>query len=120
MGRVLAFLSDHGIPRRDVFVRSDQEAAIEHTVEEVEKRRAASGGGKWLAQHSPGGSSASSGVVEQAIQSVQGHTRVAKVALEKRLGVEASVENPLADWMVEYSAYHLSRCKVGHDGKTAD
>lgn len=100
MGRLLVFLSDIGRLHGDLVVRSDQEVAINHVVEEVRKRRASSGGGKCILEQSPVGSSASNGVVERAIQLVQGQARVMKVALEKRLGVEAFVENPLADWMV--------------------
>lgn len=41
------------------------------------------------------------------------------MAIEERLGVEPSVDNPLADWLVQYSAHMRNRCEVGHDGKMA-
>lgn len=41
------------------------------------------------------------------------------MALEKRRGVEMSVDNPLVDWVVGYSTHLLNRCEVGHDGETA-
>lgn len=53
--------------------------------------------GKRIVEHSFVGSSAANGRVERSIQSVQGQVRLMRLALEKRLRVEVSVENPLVD-----------------------
>ena len=66
----------------DILVKSDQEAAICRIVNEVGRLRAAGGGGRFIIENSPVGSSASNGVVERAKQSVQGQVRVMKLALE--------------------------------------
>ena len=57
-------------------------------IDETGRARAVGGGGKWMKEHSPVGSSASNGLVERAIQSVQGQVRVLKLALEGRWSVE--------------------------------
>lgn len=69
---VMVILSETGRLHVDVVVRSDQEAAIKHSVEEVGERRASDGGGKWIVEHSPVMSSASHGVVVRVMQSGQG------------------------------------------------
>ena len=82
--RVLAFLSEIGCLYGDVIVKSDQEPALISLVEDVGRRRAAVGGGRWICENSPVGSSASNGVAERAIQSVQQQVRVLKLALEDK------------------------------------
>ena len=82
--RTLAFLEEIGCLHPDVSVKSDQEAACKCLVAEIGKMRAMKGGGKWIVENSQVGASASNGVVERVIQSVQGQIRVMKLALEKR------------------------------------
>ena len=88
-------------------------------VNEVARLRAAAGGGKFIVEASPVGSSTSNGVVERAIQSVQGQVRVLKLALERRWGVLIPARHCVIPWLVEYAAYLLNRFEVGQDGKTA-
>ena len=68
---------------------------------------------------SPVGSSASNGLVERAIQSVQGQVRVMKDALETRWGVRLGAKHSVVPWLIEYAAVLLNRFEVGKDGKTA-
>jgi len=117
--RVLAFLTEVGCMHKDVIVKSDQEPSIASIVNEIGKMRAMEGGGRWIVESSPVGASASNGVVERAIQSVQAQTRVLKLALEKRWGVDIPVRHAAIPWAVEYSAFLLNRYEVGHDGRTA-
>ena len=72
-----------------------------------------------MVEYSPVGASAPNGVIERAIQSVQAQVRVLKLALENRYKVELPVKHVLIPWMIEYAAFLLNRCEVGHDGKTA-
>ena len=65
-------LEEVGCKHQDVIVKSDQEASINSLVDEVGKMREVEGSGRWVKEHSPVGSSASNGLVEMAIQSVQG------------------------------------------------
>jgi hypothetical protein len=74
--RCLAFLKEIGCEACDVIVKSDNEPAITSIISEVGRMRAASGGGRWIVENSPVGSSASNGVVERAIRSVTQQIRV--------------------------------------------
>ena len=87
-------------------------------MEEVGKTRAQRGGGRFVVENSPVGSSQSNGVAEKAIQSVQGQVRVLKLALEKRRGIQIPHRHSVMPWVVEYAAFLLNRYEVGHDGKT--
>lgn len=100
-------------------MRPDQKVAIKLIVEEVGKRAgcpkaAASGSSSTVLW----GRVPLMWVVERAIQSVQGGARVMRLAIEKRLGAELSVDTPLLDSLVEFSDV-LNMCEMGHDGKTA-
>ena len=68
--RALAFLSDVGCLHGDLIVRSEQEPAITSLVNEVGRLRGAAGGGRFIVEASPVGSSGSKGRMERAIQSV--------------------------------------------------
>ena len=80
--RIVAFLHETGCLHGDIIVRSDQELAVMSIIEEVGKIRAQRGGGRFVVENSPVGSSQSNGVAEKAIQSVQGQVRVLKLALK--------------------------------------
>lgn len=116
--RVLAFLKEVGIEAGDVIVKSDQEPAIMSLVDTIGRLKVAKGG-RWIVEASPVGSHASNGVVERAIQSVQGQVRVMKDALEAKWKVKIPAASAVIPWLMEYSAYLLNRFEVGHDGKTA-
>ena len=79
------------------------------------KIRAQSGGVRFVVENSPVGSSQSNGVAKKAIQSVQGHVRVLKLALEKRWGINIPHRHSVIPWVVEYAAFLLNRT----NGKTA-
>ena len=117
--RTMAFLEEIGCKHMDLVVKSDQEPAIQAIVDEVGRRRAAIGAGRFVVEHSPVGASASNGVAERAIQSVQGQVRVLKLALEDRLQVKIPHRHPVVPWIMEYAGFLLNRFEVGRDGKTA-
>ena len=116
--RVLAFMKELGIEGQDVIVKTDQEPAIKHLVDEIGRRKAEMGG-RWIKENSPVDSHASNGVVERGIQSVQGQVRVMKGALEARWGVKIGSNHAVVPWIMEYASHLLNRFEVGHDGKTA-
>ena len=70
-------------------------------------------------ENSPVYASPSNGIVERAIQAVQGQVRVLKFAAEERLQVELAVGHAIWPWLIEHAAFLLNRGEVGHDGKTA-
>ena len=78
--RTLAFSKEIGCLHPDVIVKFDQEAASKSLVEEIWKMRAMKGCGKWMVKNSQVGASASIGVVKKTIESVQGQTRIMKLA----------------------------------------
>ena len=70
-----------------------------------------------MRENSPTGDSKSDGVVERAIQSVEGMVRVLKLALEMRLQVKMPTKHPIIPWLVEYASFLLSPFEVSSDGK---
>jgi len=116
--RVGAFIKELGIDHLDIVAKSDQEPSIKKFVEDVGKSRGGSSG-RWITEFSPVKSSASNGVVERGIQSVQGQIRVLKDALEDRWKREISAVECIVPWIVEWSAHVLNRFEVGKDGRTA-
>ena len=116
--RVWAFMKEVGIEHLDVIVKSDQEPAIKHLVDEIGRRKAETGG-RWIRENSPVGSHASNGVVERAIQSVEGQVRVMKSGLEDKWGLKIEAKHAMIPWIMEYASHLLNRFEVGHDGKTA-
>jgi hypothetical protein len=82
--RIVAFMKEIGVVHGDVLVKTDQEPAIMAIIEEGGRVRAAEGGGRYVIEQSPVGSSASNGIVERAILGVEQQARVLKRALEDR------------------------------------
>ena len=83
--RIVAFLHETGCLHGDIIVRSDQEPAVMSITEEVGKIWAQRGGGRFVVENSPVGSSQSNGVAERKPFSLY-RVRVLKLALEKTLG----------------------------------
>ena len=84
--RVVGFLREVGCLHGDMVMKSDQEPALRSVVEDVGRLKAAEGGGRYVAEYSPVGASQSNGMIERAIQSVTGQTRVLLSALEEKWG----------------------------------
>ena len=116
--RVNAFIKELGIEHLDVVAKSDQEPAIKKVVEAVGRHRG-EGAGRWITEFSPVGKSASSGVVERGIQSVQGRVRVLLDALEVRWKRTIATDECILTWIVEWAARSLNRLEIGKDGRTA-
>ncbi len=117
--RIVAFMKEIGVVHGDVLVKTDQEPAIMAIIEEAGRVRAAEGGGRYVIEQSPVGSSASNGIVERAILGVEQQARVLKSALEDRWGVSIGAKHSVVPWLVEYAAVLTNRFEVGKDGKTA-
>ena len=73
--RVVAFLAEVGGLHGDIIIKSDQEEAIKSIVNAVTRMKFEKGSGRVVPEGSPVKSSGSNGVVERAIQSVQGGRR---------------------------------------------
>ena len=59
------------------------------------------------------------GVIERAIQAVEGHIRTMKSQLDERYKVKIDIGHPIITWLCEYSTYLANRLEVGKDGKTS-
>ena len=81
--------------------------------------RAEVGGGRTIPEASPAYSSASNGLVDRGVQSVEAQIRVMRSALEEKWKAAISENHEIWASLVEYSGYLLNRCEVGHDGKTS-
>ena len=74
---------------------------------------------RYVVEYSPVGASQSNGMIERAIQSVSGQTRVLLSALEEKWGCSIPYDHPPICCIVEYASVLLNRFKVGVDGRTA-
>ena len=79
--RINAFIRELGLEGQDVVLRSDQEPALQDLLREVGKRRIPA---KTFYEVSPVGSSASNGIAERGVQTIERKIRVLKDALERR------------------------------------
>ena len=75
-------------------------------------------GQRFSVEMSPAYSSASNGVVERGVQTVQGQFRVLRSAVEEKWGVKLETAHSIWPWLVEYASFLINRGKVGHDRKT--
>jgi hypothetical protein len=117
--KCLEFFAECGSRSGDIIVKTDQEPAIAFLVKDLVAERGDEKGSRTIVEHSPIASSGSNGVVERAVQTVEGQIRVLKLALEERLGVKVPASSCIVAFLAEYSAYLLNRLEVGKDGKTA-
>lgn len=75
--------------------------------------------GRTVHESSPVGSSQSNGLIERAIQDVEGRARTMKLAFESHLGEKTPSDHNIVPWLVEYAAVLLNRGQVGQVGKIA-
>ena len=106
-------MREFGCELEAVIVKTDIEPAFLSVVEMVARLRAAKGGIRMAVENSPVHSSKSDGLIERAIQTVQGQIRTMKSALEDKWGVELKIDHPVWPWLVEYAALLLIRGEVG-------
>ena len=135
--RTLTFLKEIGLEGADIVLKSDQEPALKDLLNTVAARRSATSKiercdedeqsgdksaqavGRTVHESSPVGSSQSNGLIERAIQDVEGQVRTLKLAFESHLGQQIPSDHNIIPWLVEYAAVFLNRGQVGQDGKTA-
>ena len=114
--KVLEFIRLCGAEETDIVIKSDQEPAIAVLVRDVVQARR---GAATVVEKSPVASSGSNGVVERAIQSVEGLIRTLKCACEARWGIQLRPDEKTVIFIAEYAAYLLNKLEIGKDGKTA-
>ena len=114
--KVLDFLKQCGAEETTIILKTDQEPAIEALVKDIV---AARGQALTIVEKSPVGSSGSNGVVERAVQGIEGQMRTMKSALEDRLRTKLKPDDRVLMFLAEYAAHLVNRLEVGKDGKTA-
>ena len=118
--RCLDFIKENGDAERDILIKTDQEPAIQLLIKEVVEARAE---GKTLVEESPvkftASSSGSAGVVERAVQEMEGKIRAIFLGLEERLGRQLDARERIVAFIPEYAAYLMNKLFVGEDGKVA-
>jgi hypothetical protein len=117
--KCLEFFVECGFRTGDIVIKTDQEPAIKFLVKDLVAERGSEPGHKTLVEESPVQSSGSNGVVERAVQTIEGQVRVLKLALEERLGQEVPASHCIVTFLADYAAYLVNRLEVGKDGKTA-
>ena len=72
-----------------------------------------------ILENSPVGESQANGLVERAIQEIQGHIRAVKFQLEKRIGGKIESSSPIWPWVIDYASKLFRYCHVhGSDKRT--
>ena len=117
--KVMEFIAECGNSSGDIIVKTDQEAAIAYLVKDIVLERGDEKGCRTIVEESPVESKGSNGVVERAVQAIEGQVRVLKLALEARIGMDIDAESKIVTFMTEYASYLMNRLEVGKDGKTA-
>ena len=112
----LATIEEVGDTQQQIILKSDQEPSVVAIAGDVVAEREE---GRTVVEESPVGSSGSNGVVERAVQSVEGQIRVILLALEERIGRQLDPEAAIVTFIPEYAAYLLNRLEVGRGGKIA-
>ena len=99
----------------NVCLKSDQELALVDLVKAIKDKRK----GETMIEHSKVYDSQSNGLVERAIQTVEGLTRTLKMSLERKINKCIPSRHPIMTWLIEHVADLLSKYGVGKDGRTA-
>eukprot|EP00973_Karenia_brevis_P022352 3076035-Karenia_brevis.AAC.1 len=73
--------------------------------------------GKTIVEEVPKKSKGSNGIVERAVQEIEGHMRAILLSLEERLGVEIDAKERIVAFIPEYAAYLYNRLHRDDDGR---
>ena len=98
-----------------MILKSDGEPSIVALKEAVRLER----GERIVLESSPVKESKSNGIIENAIQQVQGQIRAIKDGLESRIRTRIGGDASIVPWLVMHAARTLNGYVVGPDGKMA-
>ena len=114
--RVLAFIKELGMETVPLVLKSDQKPAIISVIKNIVDKRKA----QTFPEHSPVEASQSNGVVERAIQSVQGQMRTLRLATSEKLhNAEIGPTHVLIPWLCRHSSWILDKFQPRWSGQTA-
>ena len=108
-----------GLESVDIIVKSDNKPALTSLIASWSTMRAMTSGSMMIIENSPVGSSKINGIVERAIQSVQGMIRTIRSDIEGRWGVKVDATHSIWPWIAEHAGFLLMRFELERDGKTA-
>ena len=117
--KMLYFMTECGSQCGDVIIKTDQEPAIEYLMKDIVEARGNEKGCRTIVEESPVKSKGSNGIVERAVQTIEGQIRLMRLALEGRSEQKLDAEANVVAVMAEYAGYLVKRPEVGKDGKTA-
>lgn len=103
-----------------VILKGDPEASIHNVPNAVSKARGKDDQGNSLTivERSPKGESQSNGLAERAVQEVEMGLRTHIIDLERKIGAQIEIDDPVVSWMVENIADINNKQSVGVDGRT--
>lgn len=113
--RILEDLQECGYGGQKMITKCDQEASIVDLQNEIGKRR----DGETVPVNSSVGDSRGNGRVENAVQRVQNQFRRVLDSLQAKSGFNLSMDHPLFDWLLEWSAGLINRYVKGTDGRSS-
>ena len=94
------FIRENGDQQGAIIVKTDQESSVKYAVRGLAESREE---GKTIPEESPVGSSQSNGVVERAVQEIDGRFRAIYLGLQDRIGIRCQRKN---------SGFHTRLCCV--------
>ena len=100
--------------RTDIRLKTDGEPAIIALQAKIQEGR----GSRTVPVNPPAYNPQSNGSCEKAVRDCTEQTRVLKLGLEARLGVEIKDGDKILEWIYVHAAFLLTRYSVGHDGMT--
>ena len=103
-----------GLGHKRMVIKTDGEPAIRALKDGIKGESQAD----IIPEESPGYDSQSNGMIERAIQQVQGQFRTIKDGMEARYGTKLEGHNPMVPWMVAHAADCITRYHVHNDGRT--
>ena len=110
--KVLDFFKLCGAEESEAIIKTVQEPAIALLIKDVVQARR---GMVTMVEKSPVGSSGSNGVVERAIQSVEGLIRTLKSACEHRWGLILKPDEKTVLFIAEYASYLINKLEARQD-----
>ena len=113
--KMLYFMAECGSQSGDVIIKTDQEPAIEYLMKDIVEARGNEKGCRTIVEESLVKSKGSNGIVEGAVQAIEGQIRVMKLAWEGRLGQKVDAEANVVAFMAEYAGYLVNRLEVGKE-----
>ena len=104
--RIRAFINEPGFEHFNVILKTDQEASIRALADEVARLRAPA---VTVREEAPFAQSASNGVVDRGVLTLENEVRVVKDAVENRIGREVPGDHLLVSWLIRFSAVLADR-----------